>query len=158
MGGGGRRTGTAATRDQLQDPWIIRALVGDVRLAWFWLPPRLYLGLTWLAAGRRHGADAADGGGNDAVTRLVATGETLVGIALLLGLCTGLAALVGGALSVQLSLTDTAVMTPALFAAAVAVILAWKTAGWIGFDRWLLPAAGMPWDGGRLFGPWPRSP
>jgi thiosulfate dehydrogenase (quinone) large subunit len=30
--------------------------------------------------------------------------------------------------------------------------LAWKTAGWIGLDRWLLPLLGMPWRGGALFG------
>jgi thiosulfate dehydrogenase [quinone] large subunit len=30
-------------------------------------------------------------------------------------------------------------------------MLAWKTAGWLGFDRWLLPLLGVPWQPGRLF-------
>ena len=38
-----------------------------------------------------------------------------------------------------------------LFAAAVWLTLAWKAAGWIGLDRWLLPLLGMPWRGGVLF-------
>jgi thiosulfate dehydrogenase [quinone] large subunit len=38
-----------------------------------------------------------------------------------------------------------------LFAAVVWLVLAWKTAGWIGLDRWLLPLLGMPWRGGVLF-------
>ena len=35
--------------------------------------------------------------------------------------------------------------------AATWLVLAWKTAGWIGVDRWLLPAVGTPWRPGRLF-------
>jgi len=30
-------------------------------------------------------------------------------------------------------------------------VLAWRNAGWIGLDRWLLPALGTPWTPGRLF-------
>jgi thiosulfate dehydrogenase [quinone] large subunit len=37
-----------------------------------------------------------------------------------------------------------------LFAASVWLVLTWKTAGWIGLDRWLLPLVGMPWRGGTL--------
>jgi thiosulfate dehydrogenase [quinone] large subunit len=32
-----------------------------------------------------------------------------------------------------------------LFAIAVALILAWKVAGWYGLDRYLLPRIGVPW-------------
>jgi hypothetical protein len=31
------------------------------------------------------------------------------------------------------------------------LILAWKTAGWWGLDRWLLPALGTPWRRGRIY-------
>jgi thiosulfate dehydrogenase (quinone) large subunit len=31
------------------------------------------------------------------------------------------------------------------------LVLAWKTAGWIGFDRWILPALGTPWRPGFIF-------
>jgi thiosulfate dehydrogenase [quinone] large subunit len=29
-------------------------------------------------------------------------------------------------------------------------VLAWKTAGWIGLDRWRLPPVGTPWRPGGL--------
>src|SRR6476661_2755017 len=35
----------------LEDPPIARALLGDTRLAWIWLPLRLYLGSQWLIHG-----------------------------------------------------------------------------------------------------------
>jgi thiosulfate dehydrogenase (quinone) large subunit len=38
-----------------------------------------------------------------------------------------------------------------LFAIATWLVLAWRNAGWIGLDRWLLPAVGTPWKGGHLF-------
>jgi thiosulfate dehydrogenase [quinone] large subunit len=34
---------------------------------------------------------------------------------------------------------------------AIGLILAWKVAGWIGVDRYLLPLLGTPWHRGRLF-------
>jgi thiosulfate dehydrogenase [quinone] large subunit len=40
---------------------------------------------------------------------------------------------------------------PVLFVLAVLLMLAWKNAGWIGLDRWLLPALGTPWQPGRFF-------
>jgi aldehyde dehydrogenase (NAD+) len=33
------------------------------------------------------------------------------------------------------------------------LMLAWKTAGWLGLDRWLLPALGTPWDPSPAAGP-----
>ena len=38
-----------------------------------------------------------------------------------------------------------------LFAIATWLVLAWRNAGWIGLDCWLLPLVGAPWKGGRLF-------
>ena len=35
-------------------------------------------------------------------------------------------------------------------ALAVVLVLAWKTAGWIGLDRWLLPVLGTPWRPGLI--------
>jgi len=35
---------------------------------------------------------------------------------------------------------------PVLLAIATLLALAWKTAGWWWFDRWLLPALGTPWS------------
>ena len=41
---------------------------------------------------------------------------------------------------------------------AVLLVLAWRTAGWWGIDRWLLPLMGTPWNPGAILGdrPGPR--
>jgi thiosulfate dehydrogenase [quinone] large subunit len=31
------------------------------------------------------------------------------------------------------------------------LVLAWRNAGWIGLDRWLLPMIGTPWQPGGVF-------
>ena len=36
-------------------------------------------------------------------------------------------------------------------ALATWLVLAWKNAGWIGADRYLLPYLGTPWKRGALF-------
>ena len=33
----------------------------------------------------------------------------------------------------------------------VLVVLAWRNAGWIGLDRFLLPLLGTPWQPGQAF-------
>jgi thiosulfate dehydrogenase [quinone] large subunit len=48
-------------------------------------------------------------------------------------------------------MAGTASSNPFLFAIAIFLILAWKTAGWWGLDRWLLPLLGTPWRPGRFF-------
>ena len=136
---------------QLQDPRIVRAFLTDIRLAGLWLVLRLYLGWVWLDDGWRRLDDPMWSAGVTELPHLVALGETLVGIALILGTFTGVAAVLGGLLSTDATVTNVSVMTPALFTVVVGLMLAWKTAGWIGLDRWLLPALGMPWDGGQLF-------
>ncbi len=159
---GRQRSSTRTVAVRFQDPRLARTLFADTRWAWVWLAPRIYLGVVWLRAGWRHLDGSTMTADRDGALRLGATVETLVGIALILGLCTGVAAIAGGVLSLDMTRADpsvmTNVMTPSLFAVTVAVILAWKSAGWIGFDRWLLPALGMPWDGGRLFDTRLRAP
>ena len=39
---------------------------------------------------------------------------------------------------------------PVLLVAGIALILAWKNAGYWGLDRWLLPLLGTPWKVGTL--------
>ncbi len=77
---------------------------------------------------------------------LVAFGETLVGIALILGLFTGIAAFFGGLMNWNFMMAGTASTNPLLFLVAVGLILAWKIAGYIGLDYYLLPLLGTPWD------------
>ena len=83
--------------------------------------------------------------------RLVAFGELLVGIALILGIFTGLAAFFGSFMNMNYLLAGTVSTNPVLLLAALFLVLAWKTAGWIGLDRWVLPALGTPWSPGRVF-------
>jgi hypothetical protein len=48
-------------------------------------------------------------------------------------------------------LAGSASINPVVFVIALLILFGWKTAGWIGLDRWLLPALGTPWQPGRLF-------
>lgn len=82
---------------------------------------------------------------------LIAFGEVLVGIALILGLFTGIAAFFGSVLNANYLLAGTVGTNPILFALATLLVLAWKTAGWWGLDRWVLPALGTPWRPGYMF-------
>lgn len=42
-------------------------------------------------------------------------------------------------------------MNPLFFLLAIAVILAWKNAGWWGLDRFILPALSRPGHKGSMF-------
>ena len=81
---------------------------------------------------------------------LVSWGETLVGIALILGLFTGIAAFLGSFMNVSYLLAGAVSVNPILFVIATWLVLAWKTAGWWGLDRWVLPALGTPWRPGYV--------
>jgi thiosulfate dehydrogenase [quinone] large subunit len=85
--------------------------------------------------------------------KVVAVGETLIGVALILGLFTGIAAFFGGFMNWNFMMAGTASTNPLLFAVAVALILAWKVAGYYGLDRYVLPALGTPWQPGPLLRP-----
>jgi len=76
---------------------------------------------------------------------LVAWGEVLVGIALIVGIFVGIAAFFGGFMNVNYLLAGAVSSNPILFLIAMLLVLAWKTAGWWGLDRWVLPALGTPW-------------
>jgi thiosulfate dehydrogenase [quinone] large subunit len=82
---------------------------------------------------------------------LIAYGEFLVGVTLILGAFTAVTALIGATMNFNYMMAGSASINPVLFAGAVLLILAWKTAGYIGLDRWLLPLVGTPWQPGRLF-------
>lgn len=76
---------------------------------------------------------------------LVAYGELLVGIGLIVGLFTGIAAFFGSLMNVTFLLAGTISTNPVLFILATWLVLAWKVAGWYGLDRWALPKLGTPW-------------
>lgn len=92
-----------------------------------------------------------DSGSYTWFSKLVVAGEILIGLALLLGMFTGIAAFFGGFMNWNFMMAGSASVNPVLFFLAVLLVLAWKTAGWWGLDRWLLPLLGSPWQPGRLF-------
>ena len=89
----------------------------------------------------------------------ITVGEILVGLGLIFGLFTGIAAFFGGLMNVDYlfagSLGSGAV-NPPLFVLATALVLAWRVAGYIGLDFFALPMVGVPGQRGKLFSHEPR--
>ena len=77
--------------------------------------------------------------------KLIAYGEMVVGIALILGAFTGVAAFFGGLMNWNFMMAGSASINPMMFLVSVGVFVAWKVAGQIGVDRFLLPLIGVPW-------------
>jgi thiosulfate dehydrogenase [quinone] large subunit len=86
-----------------------------------------------------------DAGAYTWFSKLVMIGETAIGIALILGVFTGIAAFFGGFMNWNFLMAGTASTNPLMFVGALLLMFAWKTAGWIGLDRFLLPLIGVPW-------------
>ncbi|MDP3963810.1 MAG: DoxX family protein [bacterium] len=78
--------------------------------------------------------------------KLVACGEFAIGIALIVGAFVGIAAFFGATMNFNFMLAGSSSSNPVMFLGAVLLILAWKTAGHWGLDRWLLPRLGTPWN------------
>jgi len=85
--------------------------------------------------------------------KVIAYGELLIGIALIIGAFVGIAAFFGAFMNISFMLAGTASTNPVLFTVAILLILAWKVAGYYGVDRYVLPALGTPWKPGRVFTP-----
>ena len=84
---------------------------------------------------------------------MVTFGEILVGIALILGLLTGVAAFFGGFMNTSFLFAGTVSTNPLLLLLAMLIVLAWRVAGHWGLDRWALPMLGVPSAPGTLFQP-----
>ena len=98
-----------------------------------------------------------DSGSQVWFAKLLVAGEILVGIALILGIFTAVAAFFGGFMNWNFMMAGTASINPVLFTLSILLILAWKNAGWIGLDRWLLPVLGTPWQPGKAFKAEPKT-
>jgi thiosulfate dehydrogenase (quinone) large subunit len=69
---------------------------------------------------------------------LIAWGELLVGVALVLGLFTGLAAVGSCLMNWSYAMAGSTSTNMLMFSVAIPLVLAWKTAGWFGLDRLVL--------------------
>lgn len=78
--------------------------------------------------------------------KVVAVGEFVVGLALILGLFVGVAAFLGAFMNFNYIMAGSASSNGLFGLAAILLILAWKTAGYYGLDRWILPRIGMTWQ------------
>jgi thiosulfate dehydrogenase [quinone] large subunit len=78
--------------------------------------------------------------------KLVVFGEILIGVGLILGAFTGIAAFFGGFMNWNFMMAGSASTNPMLFVIAVGLILAWKVSGYIGVDYYLLKWLGTPWN------------
>lgn len=76
---------------------------------------------------------------------LVTFGELAVGAGLILGAFTGIAAFFGAFMNLNYLFAGTVSVNPLLLLIELFLILAWRNAGWLGLDRWLLPRLGVPW-------------
>ena len=77
--------------------------------------------------------------------KVVAFGELFVGIALILGAFTGIAAFFGALMNWNFMMAGSASINPLLFVISLGLVMAWKIAGYIGLDYFLLPLVGTPW-------------
>jgi thiosulfate dehydrogenase (quinone) large subunit len=72
------------------------------------------------------------------IAKLIALAELAIGIALILGFLTGLAALAGLLLNLIYMFTGSAGVNPAYAILSMGLILAWRNAGLLGLDRLVL--------------------
>ena len=77
--------------------------------------------------------------------KVIAFGETAVGLGLIFGAFTGIAAVSGAFMNLNFMLAGSTSSNPVLLLLGFLLVLAWKTAGYIGLDRFLLPILGTPW-------------
>ena len=78
-------------------------------------------------------------------SKLIVFGELAVGLGLLVGALVGVAAFFGALMNLSFLMAGTVSTNPVLFFLGILLILAWKNAGYLGIDRYLLPALGTPW-------------
>ena len=85
------------------------------------------------------------------ISHLVVYSEIIIGLALIFGLFTGLAAFLGSFMNLNFLFAGTVSINPLLALLELFLILAWRVAGFYGLDQIVLPALGTPWQKGKLF-------
>jgi thiosulfate dehydrogenase [quinone] large subunit len=175
---------------QVEGPGFARFLFNNRAAGLFWLPIRIFVGVSFLDAGLhklsdpgwtqggasllaywQHAVAIPDAPARPAITYdwyrdflnllinnnaqtwfswLVLLGEIAIGIGLIFGILTGIAAFFGAFMNMSFLLAGSASTNPIMFTFAIGLILAWKVAGYYGVDRYLLPMLGTPWHRGSL--------
>jgi thiosulfate dehydrogenase [quinone] large subunit len=87
--------------------------------------------------------------------KLIAFGELFIGIAFVLGAFVGIAAFCAAFMNWNFIMAGSASSNGLYMVGALLLLLAWKTAGYYGADRFLLPRLGTPW---KNVEPEPDSP
>jgi thiosulfate dehydrogenase [quinone] large subunit len=82
--------------------------------------------------------------------KVIAFGETAVGLGLVFGAFVGIAAVSGAFMNLNFMLAGSTSSNPVLLLLGFLLVLAWKTAGYIGLDRFLLPILGTPWKAPKV--------
>jgi thiosulfate dehydrogenase [quinone] large subunit len=70
---------------------------------------------------------------------MVAYGEVLVGVALILGFLVGVSTFFGMFMNLNFMLAGSVSLNPIMFTLGIGLILAWRVSGHIGLDRYVLP-------------------
>jgi thiosulfate dehydrogenase [quinone] large subunit len=78
---------------------------------------------------------------------IITFGELCVGLGLILGVLTGIAAFFGIFMNLNFMLAGAVSINPVIGTLAIFLVLAWRVAGYYGVDRYLLPLLGTPWTG-----------
>src|SRR3989442_15708437 len=78
---------------------------------------------------------------------IISFGEVLVGLGLIFGILTGIAAFFGVFMNLNFMLAGAVSINPIIGFLALFLILAWRVAGFYGVDSYLLPLLGTPWTG-----------
>ena len=86
-----------------------------------------------------------DSGSHPWFAKAIVFGELAIGLGLIVGALVGVAAFFGALMNMSFLMAGTVSTNPVLFFAAILLILAWKNAGYLGIDRFLLPMLGTPW-------------
>jgi thiosulfate dehydrogenase [quinone] large subunit len=128
----------------LQDPPLAGFLFQSTATAWLWLVVRVWLGSQWLLLG--WSALGLPSASDDWLRLLGAVVHLTLGLALVAGAFVGIAATAGVFATVLASAIPGGFGgDPFQVIAATLLILAWKNAGYIGLDRYLLRFFGAPW-------------
>ena len=77
--------------------------------------------------------------------KVIAVSEVLIGVALVVGIFVGLTAFFGGFMNWNFIMAGSASVNGVFFALSVLLVLAWKIAGYIGVDYFVLPRAADLW-------------